>query len=292
MKALITGTGGQVGGALLQTRPPAWQVMGFTRQELDVCDERQVTAVIAEQRPDCILNAAAYTAVDRAEVEPGRAHAVNGWGAWVLAEAASRYKVRLLHVSTDFVFDGQSGRPYAPEAEPCPLNVYGQSKLEGEQAVLEVLGEQALVLRTAWVYAPMGRNFVNTMLHLMREKPSLDVVVDQIGSPTQALGLANTLWSLAERPRLHGICHWTDAGVASWYDFAVAIQEEAYALGRLEWLIPIHPVPSTAFPTTAARPPFSVLATWQTQEALGRSPGHWRDNLRQMLRVGACAGSS
>jgi dTDP-4-dehydrorhamnose reductase len=230
-----------------------------------------------------VINAAAYTGVDAAEREADRALAVNADGAANVARASTRVGARMIHLSTDFVFDGAQGRPYLPDDRPNPLGVYGRTKLAGEQAV-QRWSATALILRTAWVYSNHGHNFVRRMLGLMEERDELSVVSDQIGAPTWSRSLAAALWAAAARPELRGIQHWTDAGVASRYDFAVAIQEEALALGLLSRAVPIHPVHSEEYPTPARRPAFSVLDTSTARAALGLAPPHWRVNLRRMLQ--------
>jgi dTDP-4-dehydrorhamnose reductase len=200
----------------------------------------------------------------------------------VLAAAALRHSCRLLHLSTDFVFDGQSNRAYLPDDAPNPLSVYGASKLGGERRVLNGAGS-GVVLRTAWVYAAAGRNFALTMLRLMREKEQVSVVCDQIGTPTWAAGIADAIWGLIDIGAPGGIYHWTDLGLASWYDFAVAIQDEALARGLLKRTVPIIPIPTSAYPTRARRPAFSVLDTSSTRSLIKVPARHWRHNLRTML---------
>lgn len=290
-RALITGAGGQVGRALQGNVPDGWSVAACTSAELDVTCPDAVAALLEREQPAVVFNAAAYTAVDVAEGEPERAQAVNARGAAIVAQAAARRGIRIIHLSTDFVFDGSQGSPYLPGDPPRPLGVYGRTKLEGERAVEQVAGGGAVIVRTAWVYSANGRNFVLSMLRLMRERESVRVVYDQIGTPTWASSLAQALWATAARPELRGVLHWTDAGVASWYDFAVAIGEEALAAGLLEREVPVHPIRTGEYPTAARRPAFSVLETSATRAALGRHPPHWRVNLRRMLRgvAGGCS---
>ena len=188
----------------------------------------------------------------------------------------------MIQLSTDFVFDGNTSVPYAPDAEPNPLGVYGRTKLAGERAVLAALPD-AIVLRTAWVYAARGRNFVLTMLRLMREKQLVRVVADQIGTPTAAESVAEAVWALAAAEGASGTFHWTDAGVASWYDLAVAVCEEASAMGLLDRPAEVVPITSEEYPTPAQRPRFSVLDTRSTVAATGLAPRHWRVRLRQVL---------
>jgi dTDP-4-dehydrorhamnose reductase len=283
MRVLVFGGGGQVGQAVARTVPAGHEVICKTRADADIGDPSSVGRAIAEARPDWMVNAGAYTAVDLAEDEPAKAAAVNDIAVGVLAEAAGRAGCRLLHLSTDFVFDGSSCRAYLPGDEPRPLSVYGATKLGGERRVLG--GHcSGIVLRTAWVYASAGRNFVLTMLRLMREREQVRVVGDQIGAPTWATGLARAAWGLMEAGADAGIYHWTDLGVASWYDFAVAIQEEALVRGLITRAVQIVPIATSEYPTRARRPAFSVLDTSGTRAVAKAVPAvHWRGNLRTML---------
>lgn len=278
MKALIVGAHGQLGRGLQATAPAGTVLACVGSDALDISDADAVRAMIAQEKPDLVLNAAAYTAVDRAEQEEDRALAVNGTAVGTLADAARGAGARFVHVSTDFVFDGLSGVPYTPDAPTAPLSAYGRTKLAGEQAA----GADALIVRTAWVYAPTGGNFVRTMLRLMAERPEVRVVADQIGTPTYAPGLAAALWTMAAAG-VTGIHHYTDSGAASWYDFAVAIQEEAMAAGLLAQAVPVIPIPTSAYPTPAVRPHYSVLDKASTYAALGGPTLHWRTNLRTMI---------
>lgn len=279
MRVLIVGGKGQLGRGLAATAPQGAEIVSHDVDMLDITDRMAVEALVDAARPDLILNAAAYTAVDKAESEEDVAYAVNATAVGILADAARNAGARLVHVSTDFVFDGLAGVPYAPSATPNPLSAYGRTKLAGEAAA----GEGALIVRTAWVYAPTGGNFVRTMLRLMGQHPQVRVVSDQIGTPTYAPGLAAALWTLAGKG-MTGIHHYTDAGAASWYDFAVAIQEEAMAIGLLDRAVPIVPITTADYPTPATRPHYSVLDKASSFEALGGPTPHWRSNLRIMLR--------
>ena len=284
MRVLIAGARGQIGQAMLRSVPPGCDVQAPGRNELDVSREDAVRAMTQQMKPDVIVNAAAYTAVDRAESQASVCFQVNAEGPRFLAQCAREHGARLLQISTDFVFDGRASSPYAPDADPHPLSVYGESKRIGEQAVLETLGERAVVLRTAWVYAASGRNFLRTMLRLMAEQGSVRVVADQVGSPTAARSVAEVLWRLVEREDIHGIYHWTDAGVASWYDFAVAIAEEGTGVQLLPPDVEVLPIATADYPTPARRPAYSVLDKRSTYELLGLRPVHWRTNLRTTLR--------
>jgi dTDP-4-dehydrorhamnose reductase len=279
MKVLITGANGQLGRALQATVRLGVSIIAAGSAELDIGDAAAVDALLSAERPDAIFNAAAYTAVDKAESEEALAMRINAEGVANLARGAAAVGARLVHVSTDFVFDGRSGIPYAPEAPTAPLGVYGRTKRQGEIAA----GPDALIVRTAWVYGSQGGNFVRTMLRLMAERDEVRVVADQIGTPTFAASLADALWRL-HAAGAKGLFHYTDSGAASWYDFAVAIQEEALAIGLLARAVPVIPIATSDYPTPAARPHYSVLDKSATFALLGGAAPHWRVNLRKMLK--------
>jgi dTDP-4-dehydrorhamnose reductase len=279
MKTLIVGAKGQLGRGLQATAAADALLTCVDVDELDITQPDAVRDFVAQEKPDLVLNAAAYTAVDKAEQEEELALAINGTATGTLAQAARDVGARFVHVSTDFVFDGLSGVPYAPDAPTGPLSAYGRTKLAGER----LAGPDALIVRTAWVYAPTGGNFVRTMLRLMAERPEVRVVADQIGTPTYAPGLAVALWTMAANG-VRGIHHYTDSGASSWYDFAVAIQEEGLAAGLLTQEARIVPIPTSAYPTPATRPHYSVLDKASTFDALGGPTPHWRANLRVMMQ--------
>jgi len=283
MKVLLTGANGQLGWELQRSVPSGIEIAAFGSGDLDITDQQAVARTVAAHAPDVIINAAAYTAVDKAEQDSERAFLVNGQGAANLAQAARDGGIRLIHISTDFIFDGRKSSPYLPGDPPNPLGIYGKSKLLGEERILAITkGQDTAIIRTAWVYSSHGHNFVKTMLRLMRERDSLAVIDDQIGTPTWAHGLAQAVWSVVMEG-INGIHHWTDAGVASWYDFAVAIREEANLLGLLSKQPTIRPIPATAYPLPARRPPYSVLDKTSLWQALDWTPSHWRVELRKML---------
>ena len=282
-RILLTGANGQLGWELQRSHPAHIKLHAHDADTLDITNATAVLEAVQSIKPDWIINTAAYTAVDKAESDKERAFAVNAEGARHLATAAGEHGARMIQVSTDFIFDGTSGQPYTKESAANPLSVYGASKLAGEIAVRETLGDAALIVRTAWVYSSHGHNFVKTMLRLMAERESLGIVADQIGSPTWAHGLAQALWQ-AIGLDLHGTHHWTDAGVASWYDFACAIHDEARALGLLPRDCTLRPIRTQDYPTPARRPGFSLLDKSTTWQALGiQYPSHWRTQLRAML---------
>ena len=282
-KIVISGAGGQLGRTLASQIPSGFDVLGWGHNDLDITNAGAVNDAVRRHTPDVIINAAAYTAVDRAESEPDLARKINVDGARHLAAAAHAVGSRLIHISTDFVFDGTASVPYKPDAATNPLSVYGTTKRDGERAVLTELPERSVILRTAWVYAAEGNNFVRTMLRVMKANGSVRVVADQVGAPTAARSLAETIWRIAVKPEISGIHHWTDAGVASWYDFAVAIAEEGAELGLLDRDVAVTPIATHEYPTPARRPSYSVLDK-TSLTSKGFPSIHWRKRLREVLR--------
>lgn len=285
MKILITGANGQLGGALQRLAPDWAEINAIDADDCDFTEVSMLRARLTVEAPDVILNAAAYTAVDKAESDEDLARAINAEAVGAMVEAMAETGGKLVHVSTDFVFDGTSPRAYLPDDARNPLSAYGRTKAEGEDR----LRPEDLLVRTAWVYEAGGANFVRTMIRLMNEREQLGVVADQIGSPTWASGLARTIWGLVEREAT-GVFHHSDAGVASWYDFAVAIAEEAHDRGLVDRIPRIRPITTADYPTPARRPAFSLLDCRATRAALGDEPVHWRTNLRLMLEEEAKRG--
>lgn len=261
MRVLVTGITGQVGGALVAAQPPdGIEVIALGRDRLDLARPGDIAAAISELRPDLVVNPAAYTAVDRAEAEPELAFLVNRDGPAALAEACERTGAGLIHLSTDYVFDGSGTRPYNPDDPVAPLGVYGASKEAGERAVRERL-EGHLIIRTAWVYAVSGRNFVSTMLRVGVERDELRVVSDQRGTPTAAEDIAEALKALiAARQNgnpITGTHHYTAAGETTWHGLAEAVFDRAATIwGRRPT---VHAIPTSEYPTPAKRPAYSVL---------------------------------
>lgn len=282
MKVLVAGAAGQLGRALLASRPRNDQVAALDRSSLDVCDSGSIVTAFEQHRPEVVVNAAAYTAVDRAESESDAAHRVNAEAPGLLAEACRRRGARLIQVSTDFVFDGRSSRPYRPDDSTSPLSVYGATKLEGERRVLREHPDGSAIVRTAWLYDATGRNFVTTMLRLMRERPVVRVVADQFGTPTAVGGLARAIWRAVE-VEATGVLHWTDAGAASWYDFAEAIRRIGQSRGIVPSGVRVEPISTSEYPTPATRPAFSVLDKSSTWSALSLEGVHWQDALETTL---------
>jgi dTDP-4-dehydrorhamnose reductase len=285
MKILLTGRNGQLGREIQNTRPADVVLLAPGRQELDILSPDTIQTVIENFSPDVIFNCAAYTQVDRAETEQETAYAVNATAVRNIATVARDRNIKVVHVSTDFVFDGMRSAPYLPESATNPLGIYGKSKAEGERFLREICPGNSIIIRTSWLYSIYGHNFVKTMLNLMQSRSQISVVSDQIGTPTWAHGLANAIWDISRKPAINGILHWSDAGAAGWYDFACAIMEESLAIGLLHKPVEIIPVGTSAYSTPARRPPYSVLDKRATWEALGYYSPHWRVALRNMLKT-------
>ena len=283
MKVFVVGSRGQLGQSLAETAPATVDFAGADLPELDILDAPALRAHLADERPGFVVNAAAYTAVDKAEDEPEMARRVNVDGARNVAEAACNAGARVIYISTDFVFDGSKSMPYEPDDSPAPLSVYGATKLDGEVAVREATDGDAIVIRTAWLYSRFGHNFVKTMLRLMEERDELSVVADQHGTPTWARSLAEVIWAAIGPDLPGGVYHWTDGGEASWYDFAAAIYQEARRSGLLDRDVAIRAIPTEEYPTPARRPAYSVLDCSATVAALGVEQRPWAERLQQML---------
>ncbi len=279
MKVIVFGGSGQLGRALSHWAPRTVKLHALTRSDADIGDAAQVAAAFDARKPDLVINAAAYTAVDAAETDPAEAMRINGEAPGHIARACRLSGARLVHISTDYVFDGGATRPYRPDDAVHPLSVYGRSKRAGEDAVRQALPE-ALLVRSQWLYAATGRNFVTTMLDLMARRDAIDVVADQVGAPTHAASLARAIWALADAGA-RGVHHFADGGEASRHEFAVAIEAEARAGGLIDGA-EIAPVTSADYPAAAPRPRYSVLDCSKTWAITG-APRHWRDELRVAL---------
>jgi dTDP-4-dehydrorhamnose reductase len=287
MKVLITGAGGQLGSDLIPRLYCAgFEVLSLNSAALDITDKEALGKAAGEFSPDIIVNCAAYTLVDKAEEESELAFRVNFEGAKNLAEAALENKALLIHISTDFVFDGEQSKPYTESDATNPLSVYGKSKLKGEEETLRS-GCDSIIIRTSWLYGTGGKNFVKTILRLAKEKKTLKVVDDQIGSPTWTGDLAGAIAHIAA---LHasgdnktGIYNYTNRGGISWYEFAVAIVKEARALGEELKCERVEPIPSSEYPTPAKRPAYSVLSTEKFERDFDILIEPWRGSLRKML---------
>lgn len=282
MKVWVTGATGQLGSKLAQTVPAGIELVTTDSAALDLTDANAVIAFYQQAKPDLIINAAAYTAVDKAEDDKARAYEVNRDAVATLARLTAQDNKRLIHISTDYVFDGTATTPYKPGDATAPLGVYGASKRAGEVAALDA-NMRTLIFRTAWVYGRAGKNFMLTMLRLMREKERLAVVADQHGTPTSTATLASTIWRAAQSDH-RGIYHLTDGGQTTWHGLASAIQSEALTLGLLPRAIPIDAITTADFPTRARRPAYSVLDSSATWRDFGLTQPDWQAQLRATLR--------
>jgi dTDP-4-dehydrorhamnose reductase len=283
-KVLLIGAKGQVGQELQVTLPFLGEVISIGREELDLTNSEKIRQLIREIHPDYLVNAAAYTAVDKAEIEPELAYSINAIAPKIMAESTEKIKAKFLHISTDYVFDGRKNTPYLETDLTNPLGVYGQSKFRGEEEI-KTVNSQAIILRTAWVYGSYGKsNFVKTMLRLGKEREELKVVVDQVGSPTWSKDIATAITQLlinVDNPA--GIYNFTNSGVASWFDLTKAIFEEAKISGIPLKIQRVIPITTAEYPTPAVRPAYSVLSGQKISQQLGYIPPYWRDSLKAML---------
>jgi dTDP-4-dehydrorhamnose reductase len=283
---LVTGSGGQLGQELQQLAAsyPAFEFVFTTLENMPIDDEAAVEKQFAEKHPAYCINCAAYTAVDKAESEPEQAFQANAEGPRVLAAACKKNNTRFIHISTDYVFNGQSPEPYKEDAPTDPINVYGASKLKGEQLCLQTAPE-AIIIRTAWVYSSFGNNFVKTMIRLMQTRPAINVVNDQVGAPTYAADLAQCIMQIIDNTQSSisqwrpGIYHYSNQGRISWFDFAVAIKEGTGSSCT------VNPIPATDYPTPAKRPSFSLLDTHKIRQTFAITIPEWKDSLQQCLKL-------
>ncbi|GLB51546.1 NAD(P)-dependent oxidoreductase [Neptunitalea chrysea] len=279
---LVTGGAGQLGSEIRVLSKELSDTFYFTdRNELDITDRDAVFNFFKDNAIDVVLNCAAYTAVDKAETEKENADAVNHIAVKILAEAAKMYNAKLLHVSTDYVFNGEGFKPYGSNDKVSPVNEYGSTKLRGEEAIKEVSPKNSVIIRTSWVYSSFGNNFVKTMLRLGAEKDSLNVISDQVGSPTYARDLAEAMLKIY--PLLTNeevmVYQYTNEGVCSWYDFADAIME----IENLD--CEVHPIPTEQYPTPAKRPHYSVMNKTEIKNDFNISIPHWRNSLKSCLSI-------
>jgi len=274
-RALIFGASGQVGIALQAIAPSSADVVAHDLGETDVRDESAVARTLDDVRPDVILNCAAFTAVDDAESRPDDASLANAEAPGFIATQSARRGIRLIHISTDYVFDGTAHAPYTTTSAVAPINVYGATKLEGERRVLAAGGSH-VVVRTAWVHSATGTNFIKTCVRVLGKGTVMRVVDDQVGTPTRALHLAEALWRIVDRPPVERLLHFTDAGVASWYDVATAVLDAMRNAGERAEGAAVVPVGTEEFPRPAKRPQFSVLDKRSSWAAIGYLPPHWQ----------------
>lgn len=279
VKTLIIGKNGQLAQELINTLPEGVATSALGRADIDILNIDQLRQAITELQPSVVINTAAYTAVDLAESQREDAFKLNAEAPRLQAQVCKEANIRLIHISTDFVFDGEANTPYQVDAHTNPINVYGESKLAGEKAVRETHPAGSTIIRTSWLYSAYGNNFVKTMLRLMGERDTLSVVSDQIGCPTWARGLAWFIWQLSRQTSVNPLYHWADLGRSNWYEFSLAIYEQAQALGLLCKPVNIKAINTCDYPTAAARPEFSLLKV-NPGNALSEK---WEDNLHLAL---------
>ncbi|ABV34719.1 dTDP-4-dehydrorhamnose reductase [Shewanella sediminis HAW-EB3] len=282
LKVLILGKSGQLAQALIANKPTPIECVALGHLDINLAVTGEIESAITTNRADIIINTAAYTQVDLAESEPSLAFEINALAVENIAKAARNTNVHLIHLSTDYVFDGKQSTPYTIFDTPHPINIYGASKLTGEKALRQCMPVGSTTVRTSSVYSQYGNNFVKTMLRLMREKSEIKVISDQISSPTSAKELARFLWMLTEQESLSPLYHWCDSGKTSWYQFAVTIQQLALKYGKLEKAISIIPISSQEYGAAALRPPFSQLDIGQSQALLHSKP--WQENLESLIK--------
>lgn len=291
MKVLITGTRGQLGKSLIELKPMGINIIPTTRENFNLENLEQCKKFLTSNRPDWVINAGAYTAVDNAEIEKDKAMLINAEAPRVIAETLNNIGGNLLQISTDFVFDGNQSTPYYPEDKTNPINLYGKSKLLGENLIRESFQQnnQYIILRTSWVIGPIGKNFLTTMLRLHNSKENISVVCDQIGCFTSTETLANICWLILKRNLVDNyknqkILHWTQAGVSSWFDIAYEIGKIAEKLKVINKAAKVLPISSDQFITKAKRPNFSLLNCEVTEELLNVKKIYWRDSLYKILQ--------
>ena len=295
MKILITGSNGQLGNALNFTKPKNMNILNPNRINFDLTKNHQISNYILDNNPDWIINCGAYTNVEKAESEQDLAFQINAIAVKTISETLLKTKGKLIQISTDFVFDGKSSIPYKTSDFPSPQNIYGLSKLKGEQYVKEIIEktQKGIVLRTSWLMSNFGNNFATKILKLHKEKEIINVVSDQIGSPTSAFNLANICWQIIsshnswcdDSQNQIPIFHFSDAGVASWYDVAVAVGEIGIQTGLIRKMAEVNPVKSDNYNSKAKRPSFSVLDTHKIKKLLNSKSKHWRKSMIEFLSL-------
>ncbi len=274
-KILVIGANGQLGSEFrkLSVQHPHYQFIFLSKDDLDISDAEKTLLFFKNNLPDFCINCAAYTAVDKAEIEKEAAYKINAEGAGNLAKAAKKTETRFIHISTDYVFNGRGDKPFAEDHPTDPINVYGDSKLQGEIRCWEE-NPKSIILRTSWVYSSFGNNFVKTMLRLMQAKKEISVVADQYGSPTYASDLAQTIIQIIDtKSWVPGIYHFSNEGETNWFEFAKAIKESTNS----DCII--HPISTEQYPAPAKRPGYSVLNTEKIKRVYGVVPNHWEDSL-------------
>tara|TARA_B100000212_G_C27322271_1_gene510695 strand:+ start:270 stop:1166 length:897 start_codon:yes stop_codon:yes gene_type:complete len=290
MKVLITGANGQLGKELIESKPQGIKLIALSKSELNLRDKKSCYEIIDNLKPDWIINCGAYTNVEKAESNYELAYEVNALGPKYLSESLLKNGGKLLHLSTDYVFNGKNNLPYAPNSEKSPLNIYGVTKSKGEDFIKDILfsSKSGIILRTSWLIGKEGQNFALKIMKLLKEKSELNVINDQIGSPTSTKTLSNVCWKTIQLKKqgldLPSILHYTDSGIASWYDLAVEISKIVKRLNLLSSEAIIKPISSSKYKTIARRPNYSVLDCFSSKLALSLKDIHWRDSIEELIK--------
>tara|TARA_B100000212_G_scaffold342157_1_gene327962 strand:+ start:2670 stop:3557 length:888 start_codon:yes stop_codon:yes gene_type:complete len=289
MKVLLTGSTGQLGKSIIKMKSKYIDLISTNREQLDLSNTLSCEDFVLTEKPDWVINCAAFTAVDQAEKDIDLSRKINSFAPEAFANAVNKINGRLLHISTDFVFDGQQNFPYKTNQKTNPINQYGYSKALGEELIMKKTKSKktSIILRTSWVTSPYGKNFILTMLKLHEQRKSINVVCDQIGAPTSAKHLAKICWKIIhfkKNKELPEILHWSDAGVASWYDLAVAVGDIGIELGIIKKKAFVNPIKTENYPLPAKRPKYSILDSQSTCDTLDVMPNHWRINLLETLK--------
>lgn len=293
MRILLTGSTGQLGTSLKNNVPDHIDLLSFSKKELDLVNQRDCREIIKEIKPDWVINAAAYTQVDNAEIEKEESLSINGNAPKIFAEELLKTGGKIIQLSTDYVFNGEQNKPYKGNQKRDPVNHYGFTKLFGEKAVENILGKsnQGIILRTSWLMSPFGNNFVKTLVRLLSERDEISVVSDQIGCFTSTKTLSKACWLIIDKfssrnsSRFPHILHWADEGITSWYQIAKSIQRFGLELGILRQQKKILPIQSIKYPTKAKRPLYSVLDCKNTYKLLDTKPKHWEQSLYEIMET-------
>ena len=295
MRVILLGSSGQLGRSMIFTKPKKIDLICPSKSELNLLDINECKNFISKNKPHWIINCAAYTNVDESEIERDQALKINKTIPENLANSILQFGGKLLHISTDFVFNGDQNYPYTSYQKRSPINYYGFSKSEGEVAIEKILGKknQALIFRTSWLMSPFGKNFLMTVLKLIQEKDKISVVYDQIGCPTNSIDLAKACWNSLENSKIFEdefcnnnpipIIHWSNLGVASWFDVAISIKDLAHEIGLTNKSFFVLPIKSNQFKCRAIRPKYSLLDCEASYKVLGIRPAHWRDSIKEIL---------
>ncbi len=288
MKVLITGASGQIAKEISDTCPKSVSLHPYSKSELDISDHKQTQNMIRSLSPDIVINTAAYTNVDQAEIDKELAYEINSYALKSICQACKDSNSRLIHFSTDYIFGGSKSKAYEIDDEPNPLNIYGDSKLQGEKEILQFSDLGFIILRTSWVYSRYGNNFVKSMISLLNSKSSIDIVSDQVGTPTWARSIAILVWKIIKQDNPSGIYHYTDKGITDWYHFAKQIQEEAFKLKLINKKSQLNPVTTDFYNDNynvkAKRPLNSKLNCELLTRQLKIKQEDWQINLKKMLK--------